>query len=154
MKNLIAAVALATCALSCAQDDTWGGPALEPSPTTIPLALSDPCVSCIAALGGGMCADELDACSAHGGCADYFGALWTCELYSSLWSQEETEACAAGAIWASSSETDELALQLYCCTWGRGNAPQEWLDCLHGGPSGCNDEDNAIISHLAGSACW
>jgi hypothetical protein len=146
------ALAAALVVSACAEDQ-------EPDPYApvfhqplAPLELSVECRQCIAEIGGGVCADELDACEADAGCWQFFYALSWCNMGDVMWTPEEADACISGASLATPRESKQLGEALYCCTWGLGNPPIEWLNCLHGGvegsPYGCDEYDNAMMNYF------
>lgn len=153
MKSALAAAALCS---ACTTEETRETP--EPWTPDRELSLSWPCLDCVATIGGGQCAAELDACEADLDCWSMFVGLGRCETMSALWTREETDACGDGAIYATTQDSIDLACSLYWCTWGYGNPPQEWLSCLQGGldgyGNGCNIRDNAIMSHVADQCDW
>lgn len=146
MKSALAAAALCS---ACTTEETRETP--EPWTPDRELSLGSPCLNCIATIGGGQCAAELDACEADLDCWMMFYSLDWCQNMLSLRTPEEATACAQGAFFATAQSSRERACDFYWCTWGYGNPPQEWLDCLHGS---CNEEDNYIMSFVADECDW
>jgi len=135
---------------ACTTEETYEPPEDDWVPAR-ELSLGWPCLDCIATIGGGQCAAEMDACEADLDCWFMFGALGRCEAMSALWTPEAKDACGDGAIFATTLGSMDLACDFYWCTWGYGNPPQEWLSCLQGS---CNPNDNAIMSHVADYCDW
>jgi len=151
MKKRLLLAATGVLALAACEVEETQVRQKDPVPTTRELSLSWQCAECIAGLGGGQCADEMDACEADQDCWSMFYALDACESFATLWTPEEVNSCALGAIYATTQDSKDIACGLYWCTWGYGNPPEEWLSCLHGS---CNAKDNAIISHVASWCDW